>query len=59
MGAWEGVAMDYLLFYALQAGHPRNGITAVSGVAHLQGGRPAAIFYPYRHPTQYAYAIAI
>jgi hypothetical protein len=29
-------------FYTLQAGHPQNGLMAVSGVAHLQGGRPAS-----------------
>jgi hypothetical protein len=26
---------------------------AVSGVAHLQGGRPAAVFYPLGYPTPY------
>jgi hypothetical protein len=29
--------------------------TALSGVACPQGGRPAAIFYPFGHPTPYAY----
>jgi hypothetical protein len=32
--------------------------TAVSGVARLQGGRPAAIFYPFGHPSPYACDIA-
>jgi hypothetical protein len=40
-------------FYALQAGHPLNGITAVSGVACPQGGWPAAVFYPLGYPTTY------
>jgi hypothetical protein len=35
-----------VLFYAHKA---------VSGVARMQGGWPAAIFYPLRHPTPYAY----
>jgi hypothetical protein len=28
--------------------------TAASGVAHPQGWRPAAVFYPLGHPTPYA-----
>jgi hypothetical protein len=28
---------------------------AVSGVASQQGGRPAAVLYPFGHPTPYAY----
>jgi hypothetical protein len=28
---------------------------AISGVAHPQGGRPAAVFYLFGHPTPYAY----
>jgi hypothetical protein len=28
---------------------------AISGVARLQGKRPAAVFYPFGHPTPYAY----
>jgi hypothetical protein len=60
----ERVAMDSLKFhpgpaqpfYALQAGQPRNGLTAVSGVARL----PVTFyllpstFYPFGHPTPYA-----
>jgi hypothetical protein len=40
--------------------HPAGGTplkrprTAVSGVARPQGGRPAAVFYPFGHPTPYA-----
>jgi hypothetical protein len=29
---------------------------AVSGVARLQGEQPAAVFYPFGHPTPYNYA---
>jgi hypothetical protein len=29
--------------------------TAVSGVAHPQGRRPAAVFYPFEHPMPYAH----
>jgi hypothetical protein len=47
-------AMPYP-FTPCWADHPRNGLTAVSGVAHPQGRRPAAIFYPFGHPTPYAY----
>jgi hypothetical protein len=39
--------------YALQAGHPPNGLTAVWGVARPQGGRPAAIFFPLGYPFPY------
>jgi hypothetical protein len=28
-------------------------------VAHLQSGGPAAIFYPFGHPTPYAYAMML
>jgi hypothetical protein len=35
---------------------PQNDLTAVWGVAHPQGGRPAAVFYPFGHPTPYASA---
>jgi hypothetical protein len=30
-------------------------LTAVSGVAHPQGERPATVFYPLGRPTLYAY----
>jgi hypothetical protein len=39
--------------YALQAGHPPNGLTAIWGVAHPQGGRPAAVFFPLGYPFPY------
>jgi hypothetical protein len=29
----------------------------ISGVAHLQGGWPAAVFYHLKHPIPYAFAI--
>jgi hypothetical protein len=38
-----------LPFYASRADHP------VSGVAHLQGSQPLAVFYPFRHPTPYTH----
>jgi hypothetical protein len=42
-------------FYALRVGHPTNGLMAVSGVpSRMQGGH-AAVFYPFGHPTPYAY----
>jgi hypothetical protein len=28
---------------------------SVSGIARLHGGQPVAVFYPFRHPTPYAY----
>jgi hypothetical protein len=28
-----------------------NGLKAISGMAHLQGRQPVAIFYPFGHPT--------
>jgi hypothetical protein len=51
MGVWKGVAMDFLKFhsglpcpnflqcriYTLQMGYPWNGLTAISGMARLQG----------------------
>jgi hypothetical protein len=45
-----GSAMPYL-----SAGHPLNGLMAVSVVARPQGEQPAAIFYPFGHPTRYTY----
>jgi hypothetical protein len=39
----------------LQLGQAWNGLTAISRVAHPQGWRPAAIFYPVGHPMPYAY----
>jgi hypothetical protein len=44
-----------LPFYFLRAGYPSNDLTAISGVTRLQVWRPAAVFYPFRHPTPYAY----
>jgi hypothetical protein len=34
----------------LWVGHPRVSLMAVSGVARLQGGCPAAVFYPVWTP---------
>jgi hypothetical protein len=28
---------------------------AISGVARTQGGHPVAVYYPFGHPTLYAY----
>jgi hypothetical protein len=39
--------------YALQVGHPQNGLTAVWGMARPQGGRPAAVFFPLGYPFPY------
>jgi hypothetical protein len=44
-------------FYALQAGHPSNDLTTISGVACQSGRRPVAIFYLFGHPTSYAYGV--
>jgi hypothetical protein len=35
---------------------PSNGLTAVSGVAPLEGGWLVAVFYDIEHPTPYNYA---
>jgi hypothetical protein len=52
MGVLQWVAMDSFKF------HPRSALpylfTAVSGVAHLQGAQPAAVFYLFGLPTPYA-----
>jgi hypothetical protein len=37
----------------MRAGHPQNGLTAFSGMAHPQGGQPAAVFHPLGYPTPY------
>jgi hypothetical protein len=36
--------------------HPRNSLTALSGIALPQVGRPAAFFYFFEHPMPYASA---
>jgi hypothetical protein len=36
---------------------PSNGLTAVSGVAHLEGGWIVVVFYYFEHSTLYAYAV--
>jgi hypothetical protein len=51
MGVWQGVAMDSLKF--LLGLLCLTLLMAVSGVAHLQSGWLAAIFYPFGHPTPY------
>jgi hypothetical protein len=43
--------------YTLQAGHPCNSRTTVLGAVHPQSGQYAAVFYPFRHPTPYAYGL--
>jgi hypothetical protein len=42
-------------FYALWASHFIKGILAILWVVCPQGGKPAAIFYPFGHPAPYAY----
>jgi hypothetical protein len=44
IGAWQGVAMELLKFYP---GPPCSTLLRPEGVARLQSGRPAAIFYPF------------
>jgi hypothetical protein len=39
----------------LWAGHPPNGLSAVSGVTRAQGEYSPAVFYSLEHPTPYAY----
>jgi hypothetical protein len=46
-GVWQGVAIDSLKF------HP--GPTFIRPAGRLQGERPVAVFYPFGHPTPYAY----
>jgi hypothetical protein len=46
MGVRQGVAMDSLKF------HP--GLPCPT-LLRLAGGLPAAVFYPFGHPTPYAY----
>jgi hypothetical protein len=72
MGVWQGVAMHTLKFHPgppcptllrpmgglplKQAYGCFRGHLTVLGMAHMQGEWPAAVFYPFRHPTPYAYA---
>jgi hypothetical protein len=46
-------ARPALPFYAMRVGHCQSNLKAVSGVAYLQGGWPAADFYPLGYPTPY------
>jgi hypothetical protein len=61
MGVWQGVAMDSLkLKFHLGLPcptflHPVGGLPLKQPYCHLQSRRPAAVFYPYGHPTPYAY----
>jgi hypothetical protein len=48
-------ACHALPFYDLRAGHPRNGLRAVSGVARPHGGPLVAVFYPFENPTPHAH----
>jgi hypothetical protein len=51
MGVWQGGANGH--------GLPKVSLeypsTAISGVARPQGGWPAAVFYPFGHPTPDVY----
>jgi hypothetical protein len=62
-GVWQGEGMESLKFYLGSpyprllppaGGSPPNGLMAVWGVAHPQGGRAAAVFFPFGHPMPYA-----
>jgi hypothetical protein len=46
IGLWQGVAMESLKF------HP--GPLSLT-LLRPTGGQPAAVFYPFGHPTPYAY----
>jgi hypothetical protein len=50
MGVWQGVAMDSLKFHL---GLPCSTLLCPAG------SLLAAIFYPFEHPTPYAYAISL
>jgi hypothetical protein len=58
-GVWQGVTMDD---QKLHAGplcstllRPALRLTAVSGMARPQGGRPAAVYHAFERPMSYAY----
>jgi hypothetical protein len=62
MGEWQGAAMDSLKHHSgppcptllrPAGGTPLEQVA--SGVAHSQGRRPTADFYPFGHPMPYAY----
>jgi hypothetical protein len=51
MGVGQRVAREFRKFHL---GPPcPTVLRPVSGVAHLQGGWPAAVFHPFGHPTPY------
>jgi hypothetical protein len=58
----KGGSTDSLKFHAGRqcptlirpaGGHPPNGLTGIWEVAHSQGGRPAAVFFPLGYPFPY------
>jgi hypothetical protein len=52
---WQRLAMDFLKFHP---GLPCSTLlNPISGVAHLQGRRPAAVLYHFGHSMLYAYEI--
>jgi hypothetical protein len=57
MAEWQGVAMDSLKFHP---GPLCPTLLCLAGWplprACPQGGQPATFFYPFEHPTPYAYA---
>jgi hypothetical protein len=53
MGVWQGVAMDSLKCHLSPL--CLNLLMAILGVAQLQDGWLAAIFYPFGHPMPYTY----
>jgi hypothetical protein len=57
MGVWQGVTMDSLKFHS---GLPNPTLLRTEGWPPLKrsyGPQVAAIFYPFGHPTPYAYGI--
>jgi hypothetical protein len=51
VGVWQGVTMDSLKFHP---GPPCSTLLRPTGGPPL---KPAALFYPFRHPTPYAYVV--
>jgi hypothetical protein len=55
MGIWQGVPMDSLKFPKVPSWSTL--LPPLKGPKDPKGGRPAAVFYPFGHPTPYAYGI--
>jgi hypothetical protein len=52
MDVWQGVAGSG---HGLPEVSPGPAMPYPSGAAQLQGTQPAALFYPFGHPTPYTY----